>query len=74
MHRGYFVDLFVRVSNAVAIGMYEGLGYTTYRRVLAYYGGGEDALDMRKAMARDVSKASVVPLPRAVHPHELEFD
>jgi ribosomal protein S18 acetylase RimI-like enzyme len=22
-HRGYFVDLFVRVSNSVAIGMYE---------------------------------------------------
>ena len=29
----YFVDLFVRVSNKVAIGMYEKLGYTIYRYI-----------------------------------------
>merc|ERR1712127_151246 len=28
MHRGFFVDLFVRVSNAVAIGMYKKFGYS----------------------------------------------
>ncbi len=41
----YFVDLFVRVSNRVAIGMYEKFGYVVYRRVLEYYTGadGEDA-------------------------------
>jgi len=33
--RCYFVDLFVRVSNNVAVGMYEKLGYTVYRRVLS---------------------------------------
>ena len=39
------MDLFVRVSNAVAIGMYEKFGYSTYRRVLGYYSGNnEDAL------------------------------
>ena len=27
----YFVDLFVRVSNKLAIGMYEKLGYIVYR-------------------------------------------
>lgn len=70
---GYFVDLFVRVSNAVAIGMYEKFGYTVYRRVLQYYAGEEDAFDMRKAMARDVHKKSVVPLKRPVKPHEIEF-
>lgn len=43
-HNGYFVDLFVRSSNKLAIGMYEKLGYTTYRRVLGYYSGQEDAL------------------------------
>ena len=38
------MDLFVRASNAVAVGMYERLGYTVYRRVLGYYSNGEDAL------------------------------
>jgi len=68
-----FVDLFVRASNDVAIGMYEGLGYTLYRRVLGYYSGEEDAFDMRKALPRDVTKASVIPLKRAVTPEELEW-
>ena len=43
---GYFVDLFVRVSNEIAIGMYRGLGYSVFRRVVKYYsgdpGGAED--------------------------------
>lgn len=38
------MDLFVRASNAVAVGMYERLGYSVYRRVLGYYSNGEDAL------------------------------
>ena len=42
-HDAYFVDLFVRVSNAVAITMYEKFGYSVYRRVLEYYSGEEDA-------------------------------
>jgi N-terminal acetyltransferase B complex catalytic subunit len=54
--------------------MYEGFGYSVYRRVLGYYSGNEDAFDMRKAMPRDVARASVVPLNRDVRPHELEFD
>jgi N-terminal acetyltransferase B complex catalytic subunit len=37
----YFVDLFVRSSNRVAIGMYEKFGYSVYRRVLDYYTGVE---------------------------------
>lgn len=43
----------------------------TYTR---YHSGDEDAFDMRKAMARDVGKRSVVPLKRDVRPDELEFD
>lgn len=74
VHHAYFVDLFVRASNAVAIRMYERFGYSTYRRVLGYYSGEEDALDMRKAMPRDVLRKSVVPLPRPIKPEELEFD
>lgn len=46
VYRGYFVDLFVRVSNEIAIGMYEKLGYSVYRRVVEYYsGGGEGDVD-----------------------------
>lgn len=41
----YFVDLFVRVSNSVAIKMYNCLGYTVYRRVLKYYSGEEEDED-----------------------------
>lgn len=37
MHDCYFVDLFVRVSNSVAISMYRKFGYTVYRTVLGYY-------------------------------------
>jgi len=72
----FFVDLFVRVSNKVATGMYERLGYTVYRTVLEYYSGGadpdEDAYDMRKALSRDVHRKSVVPLPHPVRPEDLE--
>lgn len=35
-----FVDLFVRVSNKVAVDMYRRLGYEVYRVVLGYYSGG----------------------------------
>lgn len=39
------VDLFVRPSNSLAIGLYESLGYTIYRRVQGYYGGGKGQKD-----------------------------
>jgi N-terminal acetyltransferase B complex catalytic subunit len=47
-YNAYFVDLFVRISNSVAISMYEKFGYTVYRRVLEYYTGieEEDAFGM----------------------------
>ncbi|XP_034226852.1 N-terminal acetyltransferase B complex catalytic subunit NAA20 isoform X2 [Prunus dulcis] len=72
--KGYFVDLFVRASNTPAIKMYEKLGYVIYRRVLRYYSGEEDGLDMRKALSRDVDKKSIIPLKRPVTPDELEYD
>jgi N-terminal acetyltransferase B complex catalytic subunit len=74
VHDGFFVDLFVRKSNSVAIGMYEKFGYIKYREVLGYYSGEENAYDMRKAMPRDVHKKSVIPLKRPIKPEELEFD
>jgi len=36
----FSVDLFVRESNDLAIGLYQSLGYMIYRRVVGYYGGG----------------------------------
>ena len=70
---GYFVDLFVRESNTLAIGMYKKLGYSIYRQVIGYYSGEEDAFDMRKALSRDPDQKSCVPLnPLAVYPDELD--
>jgi hypothetical protein len=51
IYKGFFVDLYVRCANIVAIGMYEGMGYSIYRRVREYYGtlgigkGGRDDED-----------------------------
>ena len=44
-YNGFFVDLFVRSSNVVAVEMYKKMGYVIYRRVLGYYSGkpSEDA-------------------------------
>lgn len=40
------MDLFVRPSNQVAVTMYEGLGYSVYRKVAEYYqGGGKGGAD-----------------------------
>lgn len=37
------MDLYVRVSNVVAINMYKKLGYVVYREVIGYYSGEENA-------------------------------
>lgn len=56
----WFVDLYVRAGNKVAVGMYKGMGYSVFRRVVNYYSDdptglseGEDAFDMRKPCSRD---------------------
>ncbi|CCJ29760.1 unnamed protein product [Pneumocystis jirovecii] len=63
MHNGYFMDLFVRLSNLAAINMYKSFGYSVFRRVIKYYnkskGNDEDALDMRKPLRRDKLKESI---------------
>ncbi|KZV88280.1 hypothetical protein EXIGLDRAFT_619536, partial [Exidia glandulosa HHB12029] len=66
-YRGYFVDLYVRLDNKIAIDLYERIGYSVYRRVQGYYGSlspdsvsqEEDAYDMRKPLSRDVHRRSV---------------
>lgn len=73
LYAAFFVDLFVRVSNAPALRMYGRLGYAVFRRILGYYGGGggvaaEDAFDMRKPCARNAKRKRdcTVPLQRPV--------
>ncbi len=50
-YKAFFVDLYVRCANSLAISMYEGFGYSVYRRVREYYGtlgigkGGRDEED-----------------------------
>ncbi|KAF8310844.1 N-acetyltransferase [Clavulina sp. PMI_390] len=61
---GYFVDLFVRPSNRRAIEMYEGMGYSVWRRIKSYYEGidgskDEDAFDLRKPLSLDKDRKSV---------------
>jgi N-terminal acetyltransferase B complex catalytic subunit len=74
MYNAFFVDLFVRKSNALAQLMYTNLGYNIYRQVILYYSGEEDAYDMRKALKRDKSKQSIVPRkPFTCSPHEIEW-
>ena len=68
LHQALFVDLYVRASNALAVAMYERMGYVKYRQVIGYYMKEEDALDMRKALSRDKDKKSMIPLPHPVHP------
>ncbi|KAI8346954.1 N-acetyltransferase [Mortierella sp. GBAus27b] len=74
---GYFVDLFVRRSNKVAIEMYTQLGYSIYRTVKNYYNGEttEDAFDMRKPLKRDVDRKSIRENGESflVEPHEVVF-
>ncbi|KAF2274978.1 acyl-CoA N-acyltransferase [Westerdykella ornata] len=55
----WFVDLFVRAENTVAQELYRKMGYSVYRRVVGYYGDGEDALDMRRPCSRDVGRGTV---------------
>lgn len=61
--QAYFVDLFVRVSNKVAITMYQQLGYIVYRTVLEYYNGDPD----EDAYGKVLEKSEIVNL----YAHEM---
>lgn len=62
-YNAFFVDLFVRSSNYLAINMYKSFGYVVYRRVKGYYsnssGPDEDGFDMRMPLKRDKEKESI---------------
>eukprot|EP00126_Sphaerothecum_destruens_P002656 Sdes_comp16089_c0_seq2m5297 len=42
VYKAYYVDLFVRKSNQVAIDMYQKFGYIVYRTVIGYYSGDDE--------------------------------
>lgn len=71
--RCFFVDLFVRISNQVAITMYSNLGYIVYRTVLEYYSGDENAFDMRKSLSRDYPETkAMIPIQNPVRSEDIE--
>ncbi len=79
IHNAWFVDLFVRSTNKVAIKMYQKLGYSIYRTVIKYYSDdtnqpAEDAYDMRKSMPRDITGETSIPTGKKIKPEELEFN
>ncbi|KAJ9445648.1 putative N-acetyltransferase complex ARD1 subunit [Diplonema papillatum] len=76
--RAYFIDLFVRKSNEVAINMYKQFGYIIFRTVTGYYQGpplNEDGIDMRKALERDkeLPVSSLVCNKPIITPSELQW-
>lgn len=65
LYNCYFMDLFVRSTNALAINMYRGFGFDVFRRIKDYYMSdgiepSEDAFDMRLPLKRDVKRQSLV--------------
>jgi len=70
-HFCWFADLYVRVSNKVAIEMYRKRGYEIYRTVQGYYSGEEDAFDMRKPLKRDFTRKSLFGSGGSISPEEL---
>uniref|UniRef100_A0A7E4V8R5 N-alpha-acetyltransferase 20 n=1 Tax=Panagrellus redivivus TaxID=6233 RepID=A0A7E4V8R5_PANRE len=69
----YFIDLYVRISNKVAVEMYTKMGYIVYQQIIEYYSGEdpEDGYDMHKALPADVDKLSMIPKPHPVTCEEV---
>ncbi len=71
VHFCFFADLYVRVSNDIAIEMYKRRGYHVFRTVKGYYSGVEDAYDMRKPLRRDFDGSSLIGSGQIVTPRDL---
>ncbi|KGG51645.1 hypothetical protein DI09_2p220 [Mitosporidium daphniae] len=70
----YFVDLFVRPSNVLAVSMYKKRDYVVYRTILDYYSGGptkgpENAYGghFRNSYRSRYAQISVPRSPKAFH-------
>ncbi|ANB14589.1 Nat3p [Sugiyamaella lignohabitans] len=48
----YFMDLYVRATNRLAIDMYKKFGFSVFRRVVAYYSMGEPSDDGEDAFGK----------------------
>ncbi|ELA41574.1 uncharacterized protein VICG_01438 [Vittaforma corneae ATCC 50505] len=56
-YEAWFIDLFVRESNKLAISFYKRLGYVVYRTIFDYYMyPRENAFDMRLSLDKDSNK------------------
>jgi N-terminal acetyltransferase B complex catalytic subunit len=71
VHYCWFADLYVRVSNTLAIEMYRRRGYEVFRTVRGYYSGEEDAYDMRKPLKRDLNKKSMIGSGATINPEDI---
>lgn len=71
VHNCWFADLYVRVSNDVAIEMYKRRGYDVFRIVTGYYSGEEDAYDMRMPLPRDKERKCLKGKGKRVTPEDL---
>ena len=85
-YKTLFIDLFVRVTNALALQLYEKLGYSVYRRVVGYYGrdlpqdrnklnDSIDGFDMRKLLPADINNETIRDDGKKVYalPQEIVF-
>ena len=71
VHFCWFADLYVRVTNSVAIEMYKRRGYHVFREVVGYYSGVENAYDMRMPLIRDVGRKCLLGAGKSISPGEL---
>lgn len=77
----YFMDLYVRASNRLAIDMYKKFDFDIFRRVVGYYSSGEehgntadeDAFDMRMCLKRDPKRHSMVKSSHTEEVGELRY-
>ena len=58
VYKAYYVDLYVRMSNVLAIAMYKQFGYIVYRQVIGYYSGEEDAFGQHQQTCTHIYHAS----------------
>lgn len=84
VYHGFFVDLYVRLSNDKAVGMYERLGYSVYRRVRKYYGSagpgnvededayGKESCSIRLLQLTNISADMRKPLSRDVDKRSVQ--
>ncbi|GMM49148.1 peptide alpha-N-acetyltransferase complex B subunit [Starmerella bacillaris] len=70
----YFMDLYVRTTNAVAVRMYKNMGFSTFRRVVNYYASSDDAFDMRLPLRRDTKKTCLKRGKHTAEERMLTYD